>query len=46
MPWFDQATCQGVPLVVRGGHGLMTAESAVETAPDQRIRIGLKNREE
>lgn len=41
-PWYDQATCQGVPLVVRGGHGLLTAEVALESAPDQQVRIGVK----
>jgi len=45
-PCFDQATCQGVPLVVRGGYGLMTAEAALESVPDRKIRIGLESTRE
>jgi hypothetical protein len=43
-PLFEQVICQDVPLVGRGGHGLMTAEVAVETSSDQK-QIGLKNRQ-
>jgi hypothetical protein len=39
-PCYDQAVCQGVPMVVRGGHGLMTAEAALESAPVERLQIG------
>ncbi len=45
LPLFDQIICQEVPLVVRGGHELMTAEISSEDSPEQKIQVGLNNRQ-